>query len=249
MSEHWEQYFTENEDQVMSILVDMNVTEKIEVEGYPVAMMVRISYENQDVNGFPTIEETQVLEPLEAHLNEHLKKHSIITPGRLTSNGIREHVYYAQQSIDKLLVSICEQLFMPKGYAVDIIEIKEKKPWDFYFNVLYPDQYEQQYIGNQWVINQLEEHGNRAEVPREITHLIYFRDTKKMRKFLKAVKKEGFVSGVGSVEVNEDGEYACTVNHTDAVELLIINSVTDYLITVSAKYEGIYDGWETSIIK
>jgi regulator of RNase E activity RraB len=249
MSEHWEVYFSENEGQAMSILVDMDITEEIEVEAYPVAMIVRLAYKNQEVNGFPTSEEAQIMDQLEDQLIEQMEKHSAITPGRITSNGTREYVYYAQRNIDHLLLGICEQLFTPKGYTFDIIELQEEEPWDFYFNALYPTPYEQQHIGNQWVIDQLEQHGNRAEVPREITHLIYFRDTKGMKKFLKAVKKEGFVPDTDSKEVNEEGYYTCLINHTDAVELPIINSVTDYLITLSEKYEGIYDGWETSVIQ
>ena len=83
----------------------------------------------------------------------------------------------------------------------------------------------------------------------QITHLLYFKDTKGMKKFFKTVKKGGFMPEMDSVELNGDGYYTCLINHTEAVELPIINSVTDYLITIAEKYEGIYDGWETSIIK
>ena len=249
MSEKWEVYFSELEGHAASILVDMEVTEEIEVNEFPIAMMVRLSSKSPDINGFPSFEEAQILDELETQLKEKSEKHSIITPGRITYNGIREYVFYAQQNIVDLLINNCEQIFGSKGYAFEILELQEEEPWDFYFNILYPNQYEQQYIGNQWLTDQLEEHGDRAEVPREITHILYFKDTKGMKKFLKAVKKEGFMPEMDSLELNEDGYYTCLINHTEVVELPIINSVTDYLITIAEKYEGIYDGWETSVIK
>lgn len=249
MSGNWEIYFGELEGYAASVLVDMEVTEEIEVKEFPIAMMVRLSYKNPDINGFLLFEEAQILDGLETQLNEELEKHSIITPGRITSNGVREYIYYAQQNVMDVLISNCDEVFGQKEYVFEIIELQEEEPWDFYFNVLYPNQYEQQHIGNQWLSDKLEEHGDRAEVPREITHILYFKDTKEMKKFLKAVKKEGFMPDMDSLELNEDGYYTCLINHTEAVELPIINSMTDYLITIAEKYEGIYDGWETSIIK
>ena len=249
MSKHWEVYFSELEGYAASILVDMEVTEEIEVEKFSTVMMVRLTCKNPDINGFPLFEEAEILDELETQLNGQLEKYAIITPGRITSNGVREYVYYAQHNIVNLLIDHCEQFIESKGYAFEVIELQEEEPWEFYFNVLYPNQYEQQHIGNLFVVDQLEEHGDHAEVPREITHLLYFESTKEMKMFLKNVKKEGFVSDMDSIEVNEEGYYTCFINHTEAVELAIINSVTDYLITMAEKYEGIYDGWETSVIK
>ena len=65
MSQYWEIYFSELKGNATSILVDMEVTEEIEVEKFSTAMMVRLTYKNPDINGFPPFEVAENLDELE----------------------------------------------------------------------------------------------------------------------------------------------------------------------------------------
>lgn len=78
MSENWEVYFSELEGHPALVLVDMEAKEEIEVKEFPIAMMVRLSYKNPDINGFLFFEKAQILDGLETQLYEELEKHSII---------------------------------------------------------------------------------------------------------------------------------------------------------------------------
>lgn len=103
-------------------------------------------------------------------------------------------------------------------------------------------------MGNRAVIESLEESGDKLEVPRKVEHWLYFENTKMLKRFVKAIKKEGFSVEEESTEMDEDGKYMPSIYRIDTVDFESINEVTDLLVEVSEKYEGQYDGWETIVI-
>jgi hypothetical protein len=54
--------------------------------------------------------------------------------------------------------------------TIAIFRVEEEETWEFYFEFLYPNKYQQQHMGNRQVVDSLEESGDQSDVPRKVEH-------------------------------------------------------------------------------
>lgn len=248
MSEHWDIYFGYIEEKIASFVLDMDVWQEIDTEEYRQAIAVRLKINEPNEEGFPIGSEAEKINEMEDSLNEFVSLKNIINVGRITTDGIRDIIFYSNKEEKNYLTEAVDRFIKPTGYEFEIFNIEEDENWEFYFDFLYPNQYQQQHMGNRKVVDSLEESGDALEVPRKVEHWLYFENIKTLKRFIKAIKKEGFSIEEESTEMSEEGKYSLSISRIDSVDFTSINEVTDFLVEVSEKYKGEYDGWETFVI-
>ncbi|MGG1629569.1 DUF695 domain-containing protein [Rossellomorea sp. NRS-1567] len=249
MSENWDVYFGYIEDRMASIVLDMDITEEVNTEEYHHPYCIRFKVKRPNEDGFPIGAEADRLGDIEDSLIDSLDTHHFVHVGRVTTDGIRDLIFYSNQKEQDALVDAAERFSQPAGYEVEVFRIEEDEPWEFYYDILYPNQYQQQHMGNRHVVERLEESGDTLQVPRKVDHWVYFDHPKSMKRFTKAIKKEGFSIESETGHPNEEGKYVLTISRVDLVDLPSINEVTDLLVEISETYDGEYDGWETLVIE
>ena len=247
MSEHWDMYFGYIENKLASVVLDMDVFQEIAMGEYSHSFCLRLIVKQPNEDGFPIGSEAEKMAEVEDSCIELLKSKNFINVGRITTDGARDVIFYSNQKDSNYLVEAAELHIKQAGMQFEIFDIKEDEIWGFYFDFLYPNQYQQQHMGNRQVVDSLEEAGDNLEVPRKVEHWLYFDDAKMRKRFTKEVKKLGFT--VDEEETSEEGEYLLTISRIDSVDFHSINKVTDFLVETSEKYNGEYDGWETFVIE
>ncbi|OLS40047.1 DUF695 domain-containing protein [Bacillus sp. MRMR6] len=246
MSENWDVYFGYIDDKVASVVIDMDIFNEINTEEYQYAHCLRLNVKNPNEDGFPIDAEADQLGEIEESVIDFLAPRNFINVGRVTTDGVRDIIFYSSQDESDSIAVAAQRFIQPTGYEASIFQIEEDENWEFYFEYLYPNQYQLQHIGNRQVVGHLESSGDTLEVPRKVEHWLYFENTKMMKRFAKAVKKEGFIL---ENETHEEGKYILTISRVDLVDFHSISEVTDLLVKISEQYEGEYDGWETMVIK
>ena len=242
MSDHWDTYFCFIEDKFASIVLDMDIWREIDQNEYRLPMGVRIPVKNQGESGTPVGEEAEILfeDRLTAKIGE-----TGFNVGRLTTNGFREIYYYFNSPYE--LEKTAFDIFKGNHYDVQVFQINENSPWEFYFDFLYPDKYKIQHMGNRKVVESLMNSGDLLEVPRRVDHWIYFPSDFLRSRFEEKMISFGFEPVLARSDAGE--EYLSQIFRNDYVDYNAINDVTDLLVNVSEEYEGRYDGWETMVIK
>ncbi|GAB0170072.1 DUF695 domain-containing protein [Lysinibacillus sp. CTST325] len=248
MSKHWDIYFGYIDEKIASVVLDMDVWQEIDTEEYNHAIAVKLKIKEPNEDGFPIGHEAEKINEIEVSLKEFVGLKNIINVGRITTDGTRDIIFYSDQEKHKDLIEAADRFIKSTGYEFEVFSIEEDENWEFYFNFLYPNQYQQQHMGNRSVIAQLEKSGDELEVARKVDHWLYFESTKMLGDFVKAIKKEGFFVEEESTEMNEKGKYSLSIYRIDSVDFTSINEVTDLLVEVSEKYEGEYDGWATFVV-
>lgn len=249
MSEHWDVYFGYMEDKPASVVLDMDVWQEIDTEAYNNGFALKIKLKTPNPDGFAVDEEAELLNEIEDDfINNNLAK-DYLQVGRITSDGERDIIFYSQKNEKKDLIIAAERIYKPAGYDFEVFEIEEDETWEFYFDFLYPNPYQMQHMGNRDLVERLEEEGDPLVTPRKVEHWVYFEDKKDMKRFIKAVKKEGFAIEDESDEQDEDGKFVLSISRADSVDYDSINDVTDLLVETAEECEGEYDGWETFVIK
>ncbi|PPA69741.1 DUF695 domain-containing protein [Jeotgalibacillus proteolyticus] len=249
MSDYWDTYTGYIEDKLASVVLDMEISEEVDPEHFPYAFAVSVPIKLPNENGFPSETENEKMNGIEEAFTEHIQTKKILCAGRITSDGSRDIILYSSLKEVELINKACIQFFQSAGYEYEITEIEEEEPWAFYFTFLYPDPYQLQHMGNWQIVEMLEESGDSLDDPRHVDHWIYFEDKKMMKRFSKAIKKEGFEVEEEALEEEENVRYRLQISRTDLVDIDSINEITDFLVETAEKFEGDYDGWETMVIE
>lgn len=243
MSNHWNTFMTYIEDKPASIVLDMEPWND-EANG-KLTNLYKLNIKLNEPNeyGLTNNKEAEILNAIEGSINESLGR-NYINVGRLTTNGIRNIYFYTDSNDENELEKNATKFL--ENYRFRIKRIEERKPRDFYYEFLYPNEYEQQHMANGQLVNRLIELGDNLKELRKVDHWVYFDSEDSRRKFKEKVKSEGFNIEDQDIQNNR---YSLRISRKDSVQLSSINGVTDYLVSVVIECKGEYDGWETKVMK
>jgi uncharacterized protein (TIGR01619 family) len=250
MSDNWNFYLDVVDDHLASIVVDLDVTEEVNIRKYKWLFSVKINIQNPTEIGNPGEQEDEQICEWEYDLMEKLNQEDIIQVGRVTTNGTREFFYYAKKEKHvKIIDQHALAVFDKNGYETEISSIEEEEPWSFYSEFLYPDEYQFQQMSNRELVELLENENDDLEEPRKIEHWIEFETLDDLKAFEQDIQNEGFTTERFEQQKNEDGTYSITISRKDGVDYHLIDSVTDTIIATAQQHNGQYDGWESPVIQ
>jgi uncharacterized protein (TIGR01619 family) len=250
MSDNWNFYLDELDEHLASFVVDLDVTEEVNIKKYKWLFAVKVTIKNPTEQGFPGEQEDEQICEWEDELMERLNNEDIIQVGRLTTNGAREFFYYAKKEKQGKLIDQHALAVLDKnGYETEISHIEEEEPWSFYSEFLYPDEYQFQQMSNRELVELLENENDDLEIPRKIEHWIEFETLDDLKAFERDIQKEGFTTENFEQQRNEDGTYSITISREDGVDFHLIDDVTVTIIAVAQQHNGVYDGWESPVIQ
>jgi len=247
--EEWEFYFSNVNDKLGSLFVDLGLHKVAPIADKPNVVWVSIKMNNPREYGLSSQEESGLLGDIEDALVEKIvSKHNAIYVGRLTSAGYRDlYFYFGDTTLyDK---TISEVMVAYPKYQFDFGS-KEDKEWGGYFNFLYPLPQQFQSIQNRRVIDQLEKGGDKLTTEREVFHWIYFKSDSDREKFLEKIKNDNFsIVSKDSDKSWGDFAYRLQLKRVDKVDQNSVDEYVIYLWKLANEIGGEYDGWETSIEK
>lgn len=247
--EEWEFYFSNVDDKLGSLFVDIGLHKVAPMADKPNVVWVSIKMNNPREDGLSSQEESELLCDIEdALVGKIISKHNSIYVGRLTSAGDRDlYFYFGETTLyDK---TISEVMVAYPKYQFDFGS-KEDKEWGGYFDFLYPLPQQFQSIQNRRVIDQLEKGGDKLTKEREVFHWIYFKSNSDRVKFLEKIKNDNF-SIVCKDSDESWGEFShrLQIKRIDKVDQNSVDEFVIHLWKLANEIGGDYDGWETSIEK
>jgi len=189
--EEWEFYFSNVNDKLGSLFVDLGNRKVAPLADKPNVVWVSIKMNNPREDGLSSQEESGQLGEIEdALVDKIISKHNSIYVGRLTSAGDRDLYFYFgdttlyDKTISEVMVAYPKYQFY--------FGAKEDKEWGGYFDFLYPLPQQHQSIQNRQVIEQLEKGGDKLTKAREVDHWIFFKNENDRETFLNKINKDGF---------------------------------------------------------
>ncbi|MBX9782046.1 MAG: DUF695 domain-containing protein [Chitinophagaceae bacterium] len=248
--EEWDTYMASYDKGAGSVLVNMALKEKAPVISYNYLVITGVKINECNKEGFPTAQEFQKLYKISDGANELIeKKKRRIHAGTFTYNCERTDYYYVNDTLllRKYLTEYYKTNFPQYSY---IISIKEDKSWGQYLKFLYPGEEQMESMKNQKVILKLTQAGDKLEKERRIDHWLYFKTEDDRRNFFLRVYDQKFL--VEKLDVLQDSSshpFVLQMYRPDKPDLKTMNRLTLYLAKEAARYNGLYDGWETFVLK
>lgn len=247
MSEHWDAYTRLVENQLVLFVLDMGVPDEVSTLDYPYAFQIIVPLRNPTEQGLGSEEEMDKLNELMERMYEYLYARSIFPVGRIISKGkIDFYFYHSAPNLEPFEEAV-RTFWTANQYEAAVLQVEEDEPWSAYYDVLYPNNYENHRMGNRDFVEVLEEQGDSLHEPRLIDHLFLFETKQQRNGFIEEMIREGFQLTKKSL-FKKDGLYELILSRKDSVELGVIDDLTDFLIDAAEKHKGDYDGWHTFVV-
>lgn len=120
---------------------------------------------------------------------------------------------------------------------------------EVYRKLLFPTAREWQMIHNHHTSDRLAAAGDNLRLARAIEHHAYFETPQQRDMFVSQIEKEGFRVQSALEPTKERPLYGVRFYRIDTPYYYDIDALTLSLIALGESFGGIYDGWETSLVK
>lgn len=249
VEENWDAYLLSISDKPGVIRLNMKLKDVAPIAGYTHRMRIIVTMLQPNEHGFPSREEGSVLEKIEEAFRNELLPLGAVFAGTAKSDG-EALWYFYPADIDKSRLVVDAVMKAYKEYIYDI-NVLEDAEWGAYFDFLYPSIYELRGMNNRKLIEVLTEHGDIEEREREVEHWFYFVNEANANNCAKDLEEMG--CKIENIEKRDDLQndkfpYQVRISLAHNTEYHNVNSITWDFISLSEKYGGIYDGWETAVV-
>jgi hypothetical protein len=188
------------------------------------------------VNGmFPRPDLLDLYYEFEDQLDEAIRKIGGGLAATQTGFGSRIVWYCAPNVVLEEIIRSSAQTFT--RFAIEVSPASFKQ-----FEQLLPTHLENQWAGNERILNKLAEHGDDGSEPREVMHWTYGSDPAAIAQLSARLEIEGYI-------IEELDEEKVRFSRLSSLSEDQSKSETTKLTELSEQYGCKYDGWETPIVK
>lgn len=242
---NYDAYKAQYEAGAGSTIFNKDLKHAAPVSGFPFVVITGVKFKDCE-NGVPTENELSNLDKVSdsvyANVTTLVKN---IMAGTFTYQCERLEYYYVADTtqIRERLTSLFKKHF--NSYE-PYINIKADKDWDAYLKFLYPNDETLEYMQNEKLLMALEKQGDKLAKERRVDHWIYFSTENDINCFIPYAVQQGFkVEG----KENKDKAFKLHISRSDKVDLSSISKITAELRKGAKQCKGVYDGWETVVVK
>jgi uncharacterized protein (TIGR01619 family) len=248
--EQWDTYIASYEDgKPGSTTLRMDLINSAPVDNFDYVLVTGLTYKTSNENGFPEGETFNILHNVGDELIELIRKETeMILVGSFMCNKERLEYFYIKDP--KNIVAKIEEFYKTKYSEYEFyLNVKEDKEWKYYRDFLYPNEESKNYMADQSVLRNLEEAGDNLTKARRIDHWLYFSNETEMNKCKEQLVKLKF--NIQSAGINKETNlpFELQIWRINHVNIDSIYPITSHLKKTAKKYNGDYDGWETSVEK
>jgi hypothetical protein len=129
------------------------------------------------------------------------------------------------------------------------INIKADADWTAYISFLYPNEEVYEFMQNQKVVMQLEKSGDKLDQARQADHWLYFASEKDRNCFISFAINHSFKIESTRNDGKLSSPYQLQISRIDKVDISAISKLTLSLRKQAKNCNGIYDGWETFVVR
>ncbi len=197
-------------------------------------------------NGFPTREKFEEIYSFEDKLEKIANKNTGKYTGRFITNGEGYYLIYTNNTnkIKQKLEGLVKEFTFPYEFVQ-----KEDKDWKLYFDTIYPPAKQKERYQTSVLLRNIAAEGDNPDEEHSIDHGILFKSKEDRKKYFAALKKAKFPIEKYQEFDDENKTFFLEVSVKSPLKADLINNSTDILIDLAEKYNAVYDGWGTALVK
>ena len=246
MQEYWEKYKKPIDGKPATVAFNADFINECDGYEYMYVGFVKIELKNPKEDGLIADEELDMVSQIEDRLEfEALRFRVGKYVGLIASDGAVNFIYYLKLDFEWSGAVAEAMKHFDYSYTYGS---REDMQYEVYKKLLYPDIYQWQIINNHNACMQLYSQGDLLQEARAIEHTLHVNEEMK-EKLEKSLKEKGF--HLLLERENEHAPYSHTLKvfRKDIPEYYKMDEITLELIKLAEIYDGVYDGWECSVVK
>lgn len=248
MDGNWKSYLCNVNGKIASILVDLSLQERAPDPSREWLLYVWVHFNNPRPDGLSDRNEAPTLFDISDALTNALRGTCDAVPwGTITTDGRREFYYYGHQC-EGFNFAVEEAMQKFEGYKIDV-GTESDPQWHQYQNVLYPSDEELQRIKNHEVVEVLEKRGDVLSPPQPVRHWLYFDSAEQRAQFKEAAMRLHYHVGSQIETPGEQQPFGIVMERSQPVDPESIDEAVIELFRLGRQLGGMYDGWETEIVR
>jgi regulator of RNase E activity RraB len=249
MSDDWNFYFCNVEDEFASILLDLGIVDSIPIAELPLVGCIRIYLNSTSDDGKTSSADWEAIDPIETELEDRFALDNTQYVGRVSTSSYRDFYFYLADA-ESFSASIVDIMFAFPTYRYTV-NYSEDREWDLYRSFLYPSPAERQSIENRKVCMALENTGDLMTEPRSIEHWVYFTNQSSCQAFIVDAMERGFtINSQSEPNLEEERDrYSVCIAKIDIPSFQHIDAITLPLFHLAIEHNGQYDGWGCAVVK
>jgi hypothetical protein len=246
--ESWDFYFCEIEGGAASVALDLLWGEAARAEERgrrPFLSLVQLPYATTREDRLPDADAGASLAHVEDVAIEGLVGKDVLLVGRITTAGRRDYFFYSphQEGLDADLAAA----FVAGGQLPARTLVRRDPEWELYFQVLDPAPQERQWMLDRRGVERLLDAGDRAEVPRPVSHRLCFGTEAGRERARVEAEARGFAAQAGAGD-DPVLAFALVLSREEPIELGHLHPVALSLAALAADCDGRYEGWEAPVV-
>lgn len=248
MQEVWESYMKPVDGRPAAVAFNAEVVQTFPDPDLETVGFVKVRLQMPTADGLVSEAEADTVGFIEDRLEmESLRYRIGKYVGRIVSGGEVHFVFYLKYDFEWSDVAAAAMAHFPE-YTYEF-GTRPDAAWEVYQKLLSPTPREWQMIHNHHACDRLRSAGDNLRLPRAIEHRAFFDTPEARRAFAAAVASEGFKVQKELPPSEQIPQYGLQFYRTDSPYYYEIDALTLSLIDLGNRFDGQYDGWETSLVK
>lgn len=244
--ESWSTFLRDIEGRPATVVLNHSWLESGPESGRRTLVRVAAPLLSPDSAGLPGTDELNTLADLDDVLVEAAEKTGdAVFVGMMAYSGERTWYFFTKRPPATLstIEGVTKTWKTHKATASTI----EDADGELFAETVCPTGAEIRWNGDMIVIDQLREAGDDLSSPREIEHYAYFEDEDSAAEFVAWCSENDFNNA--KVEEGDDGEFLVSFSHTGSPDIDDVFERTSAADDAATDLGGMYDGWETRVVK
>ena len=245
--ENWQVYFSRINNQLTSVIVDINVAEIAPIKALSEVFYLITPFDFANDEGLPTLESYQLINEVEDKISELLVRfgENMLHVSTLTMNSERLQMYYCHkvENTKAFLVQIEKDFGQKLTYQIDH---RHDPNWSDYFNLAYPLPFQMEMIKNRILLKELVNSGDDLKESRNVNHFLDFKEERDAEQFLEFAESERFVL---FLKERRDDSWKVGISRQDYLGYEEIDELCLPIWEKAKVFNGTYSGWESEVIR
>ncbi len=244
--EQWTTFLRDIDDSPGTVNLNHEWLEKGPESGRRTLLRVTITLQSANGQGMPGRAEFEALGAMEDALAEQVEKGGdAVFVATLMHRNERTAYFYTKKA--SASTATAEKVVAGWKSHKGEVSTLEDADGEIFIETVCPTPAEIRWNGDMMVIRQLEENGDDLKSPRSIQHFAYFEDAEAAEEFAEWAKENEFE--VEPTEEGDTGDYLVSFTHNGSPDIEEIFDRTSAADEMASELGGMYDGWETEIVK
>lgn len=247
--ENWDAYMMEYEKGPGSVLINMGAKQSAPYKTLPFLITTGVTFSNCTTEGLPPADEFSELYSISDSARYIVEKNTTsLLVGTFTYQCQRLDYYYTRDTAN--LRRELARMYIDRfpGYTPVVI-IRPDSSWRTYLDFLYPKEEVIEFMNDQKVVMRLRDAGDDPSKERQIGHWLYFpTETDRRCIFNYLAENKFIIEGMDKTD-NPAYPFSLHISRNDKTDINIISKITKALSIQARLCKGVYDGWESPVVK